>query len=169
MRNAFTMLGAIAALMLCACTPPAQESATPATERSVAAPGLTVSDAWAAVTPGGATVGAGYMTISNVGPADTLVSVASPRAPKVELHEMSMEGNMMRMRPVAHFTVPSDGVVSLTPGGFHLMFLELPAPFVAGETVPVTLTFEHAGAVEVNLTVRERTGADAGGEGHEHN
>jgi copper(I)-binding protein len=162
------MLGAMAALTLCACTPPAQEGAAPAAERSVAAPGVAVSDAWAAVTPGGATVGAGYMTISNVGPADTLVSVTSPRAPKVELHEMSMEGSMMRMRPVAHFTVPADGVVSLTPGGFHLMFLELPAPFVAGETVPVTLTFEHAGDVEVNLTVRERTASDAGGEGHEH-
>ena len=74
----------------------------------------------------------------------------------------------MRMRPVAHFTVPADGVVSLTPGGFHLMFMELPAPFVAGETVPVTLTFEHAGAVNVNLTVRERKASDMGGEAHEN-
>lgn len=169
MRNAFTMLGAMAALMLCACTPPAQEGAAPATERSVAAPGVTVSDAWAAVTPGGATVGAGYMTISNVGPADTLVSVTSPRAPKVELHEMSMDGEVMRMRRVESFTVPADGVVALSPGGFHLMFMDLPTPFVTGETVPVTLTFEHTGAVEANLPVRERTGADAGGEGHEHN
>lgn len=168
MRNAFTTLGVLAALMVCGCTPPVQEGTAPATEQSAQAPGVSVSDAWAAVTPGGATVGAGYMTISNVGPADTLVSVASPRAPEVELHEMSMDGGMMRMRPVAHFTVPADGVVSLTPGGFHLMFMELPAPFVAGETVPVTLTFEHAGAVNVNLTVRERNASDMRGEAHEN-
>jgi len=162
------MLCAIAALSLAACTPPAGEGAAPATERGAKAPGVSVSDGWAAVTPGGVTVGAGYMTISNVGPADTLVSVTSSRAPNVELHEMSMEGDMMRMRPVAHFTVPADGVVSLTPGGFHLMFMGLPTPFVAGETVPVTLTFEHAGAVEVNLRVRERLASDIGGEAHAH-
>lgn len=165
MRNAFTMLGAIAALVLCACMPPAQEDAPPTT---APASGITVSDAWAAVTPSGASVGAGYMTISNVGPADTLLGVSSPRALNVELHEMSMDGDVMRMRRVESFTVPADGVVALTPGGFHLMFMDLPAPLVAGETVPVTLTFEHTGAVEVNVPVRERMAPDIGGEAHEH-
>lgn len=80
---------------------------------------------------------------------------------------MSMDGDIMRMRPVASFTVPGDGIVSLTPGGFHLMLTELPAPLVAGETVPVTLTFEHAGVVEVSLPVRERTASEAGMQ-HEH-
>lgn len=74
---------------------------------------------------------------------------------------MSMDGNVMRMRPVASFTVPADGVVALTPNGLHLMLTNISSPLVAGESVPVTLTFEHAGVVEVVLPVRERTAAEA--------
>lgn len=169
MRFEIAALCAIGAWMLSACTPPSQPTREreQAVQQVSATPGVAVSDAWAAATPGGATVGAGYMTIANNGPADTLVSVTSPRAPTVELHEMSMDGDIMRMRPVANFTVPADGVVSLTPGGFHLMFMDLSAPLMAGETIQVTLTFEHAGAVEVNLPVRDRA-ASENNVSHEH-
>jgi copper(I)-binding protein len=101
------------------------------------------------------------MTITNNGPADTLVSATSPRAERVDLHEMSMDGNVMRMRPVTSFTVPADGAVALTPNGLHLMLTGLTSSLVAGETVPVTLTFERAGAVEVMLPVRARTASEA--------
>ncbi|MDX2274337.1 MAG: copper chaperone PCu(A)C [Hyphomonadaceae bacterium] len=169
MKFKITILCAIGALALSACSPPSQPTRDiqPAVEQVSTTPGIAVSDAWAAATPGGATVGAGYMTIANNGPADTLVRVSSPRAPSVELHEMSMDGDIMRMRPVANFTVPADGVVSLTPSGFHLMFIDLSAPFVAGETVQVTLTFERAGVVEVDMPVRNRT-ASENNVSHEH-
>jgi copper(I)-binding protein len=68
---------------------------------------------------------------------------------------MRMEGDMMQMRPLTEgLPVPADGVATLAPGGAHLMFMEITAPFVDGETVPVTLTFERAGVVEATLVVR---------------
>ncbi|MEZ5958573.1 MAG: copper chaperone PCu(A)C [Hyphomonadaceae bacterium] len=166
MLRTIILIGATG-LALSACSPSAPPSAEQASEHAAETPGISVSEAWAAVTPNGATVGAGYMTISNVGPADTLVSATSPRAQSVELHEMSMDGNVMRMRPVTSFTVPADGVVSLTPNGLHLMLTGLTGPLVAGETVPLTLTFERAGVVEVSLPVRERTASEAEMQ-HEH-
>lgn len=166
MLRTITLTAAIA-LALGACSPSAPPSAGQASEHAAETPGISISDAWVAVTPNGATVGAGYMTISNVGPADTLVSASSPRAQSVELHEMSMDGNVMRMRPVASFTVPADGAVSLTPNGLHLMLTGLSGPLVAGESVPVTLTFERAGAIEISLPVRERPASEAQIQ-HEH-
>ena len=157
-KNTVAALCAAALLGLGACSP----SAPPPAENELAAiaPAIVASDAWAAPTPNGVDIAAGYLTLTNSGTADTLVSVTSSRSPHVEIHEMTMDGAVMRMRPVASFTVPANGVVALTPGGYHLMFMDLPTPFVAGETVPVTLTFEHARAVEVSLTVRQPTAAD---------
>lgn len=140
MRSAFI---AAAAFAVAACT---QASAP-----------ITTSNGWAAATPNGVTVAAGYLTIANAGnAADTLVSAASPRAARVELHEMTMNGAMMQMRPATATPIPAHGQVALAPGGAHLMFVDITAPFVAGETVPVTLTFEHAGVVSVALPVRAR-------------
>lgn len=109
--------------------------------------------------PNGAAVGGGYLTITNsTAEADVLIAVASPRAPRVEIHEMSMDGNVMRMRAVERIEAPAGGSVSLAPGRAHLMFMDVPAPFAIGEEVSVTLTFEHAGAVEVTLPVRQAGG-----------
>jgi len=147
------------ALALAACgqsaqtPPPAAETAAPA------ATSVEISDPWAAVTPNGASVGAGYMTLSAHGGGDKLLSASSPRAGRVEIHEMRMEGDLMQMRQLANgLAIPPDGLATLAPGGAHLMFMDLAAPFVEGETVPVTLTFEHAGAVETSLAVRPMTG-----------
>lgn len=114
---------------------------------------LEVSAPWAAVTPSGAKVGAGYLTLTNTGAADKLLGVASPRAKKVEVHEMKMDGAMMSMRPVATLDVPAGATVTFAPGAYHLMFVDIGAPFVEGESIPVTLTFEKAGAIDVALTV----------------
>jgi periplasmic copper chaperone A len=114
---------------------------------------LEISLPWAAVTPTGAKVGAGYLTIANPGEADKLLGAASPRAKKVEVHEMKMEGAMMSMRPVESLDVPAGATITLAPGGYHLMFIDIDAPFVEGQTIPVTLTFEKAGAVDVVLSV----------------
>lgn len=102
-----------------------------------------------------APVGGGYMTIENTGTeADRLISVTSPVSPNVQLHEMSMQGDVMKMRALKDGLEVAPGeTVELTPGGSHVMFMGIKAAFVEGETVPVTLTFEKAGAVEVELPV----------------
>ena len=71
----------------------------------------------------------------------------------MQLHEMSMEGNVMKMRQVKDIAVPAGGSVELKPGGLHLMFMNIKAPLSAGETVPVKLTFAKAGEVEVRMPV----------------
>jgi copper(I)-binding protein len=132
--------------------------------------GIEIVEPWAAPTPGGVDVSAGYLIVRNGGgEADTLVSISSPRAARVEIHEMSMEGAVMRMRAVeGGLTIPAHGEVALEPGGYHLMFTGVTQPFAIGEDIPVTLTFEHAGAVEAMLPVGQaRThGEEHSEEGH---
>lgn len=127
---------------------------------------LTVHDAWAAPTPSGVDVAAGYLTISNGTAAqDRLVSATSPRAERVEVHEMTMNGAVMQMRPVARLDVPAGGDVQLGPGGMHLMFYGVSEPFVAGQTIPLHLVFERAGAIDVELPV-QRTAPHSHGANH---
>jgi hypothetical protein len=77
---------------------------------------------------------------------------------------MKMDGAMMSMAPVAGgVEIPAGGAVTFEPGGLHLMFMEITAPFKDAETVPVTLTFEQGGAVEAALTVRKPDAAAASG------
>lgn len=116
---------------------------------------LVISEAWARATPPGARVGGGYLTVKNTGAEpDTLVSVASPVAEKTELHLMKTEDGVMTMRPASEgVEIPAGGSLTLEPGGYHVMFIRPKAPFVQGETVPLTLTFAKAGPVEVTLTI----------------
>lgn len=109
-----------------------------------------------------APVGGGFLTIENEGPeADRLISATSPAADVVQIHEMAMEGDIMKMRQLADgLELPAGQIVVLSPGGFHLMFMGLKQAFVEGETVPVTLVFEKAGTVEIALPVLG-TAADA--------
>ena len=117
--------------------------------------GLTVENSWAAPTPAGVDVAAGYMTLSNPSnTADHLLRATSPRAERVEVHEMSMDGAVMRMRQIERLEIPAQGDVRLAPGGNHLMFFGVSEPFVQGQEIPVRLVFEHAGAIDVTLPVR---------------
>ncbi|WP_193337067.1 copper chaperone PCu(A)C [Devosia beringensis] len=102
-----------------------------------------------------APVGGGFLSIQNAGAdADRLVSASSPAAAMVQIHEMAMEGDVMKMRQLADgLELPPGETVTLAPGGFHLMFMGLTQAFVEGETVPVTLVFEKAGPVELDLPV----------------
>ncbi|PDT84422.1 DUF1775 domain-containing protein [Sinorhizobium sp. BJ1] len=115
----------------------------------------------------GAKVGGGGFVIKNTGSTDDrLIAVESPAAGRVELHEMAMENDVMKMRNLGDgIAIPPGETVDLKSGGLHLMFMELQKPFAEGDTVPVTLTFEKAGKVDYVLPV----GA-AGGEaaGHKH-
>jgi copper(I)-binding protein len=119
---------------------------------------LEITDAWASPTPQAVEVSAGYLIIHNrSGDDDRLLSATSARAERVEIHEMVMDGSVMRMRPLQTLGVPAGQSVALAPGGIHLMFHGVAPAFAEGETVPVRLTFENAGPVEVTLPVR-RTG-----------
>lgn len=115
---------------------------------------LSVSNAWAAPTPSGVDVSAGYLTITNGASAeDHLLSATSPRAARVEAHEMTMDGSVMRMRALERLSIPARGEAQLSPGGAHLMFFGVQDPFAEGQSIPVRLVFEHAGAIDVTLPV----------------
>eukprot|EP01032_Pedospumella_encystans_P006381 gene6381-7640_t len=103
----------------------------------------------------GQPVGGGFITITNKGGEDDrLLSATSAQAGEVQLHEMAMEGDVMKMRQLNDgIAIPAGETVELKPGGLHLMFFKVSDPFKEGATVNVTLTFEKAGAVDVVLPV----------------
>jgi len=112
-----------------------------------------IENAYTRATVPGQQVAGGFMKIENKGAADQLISASSPASGEVQLHEMAMEGNVMRMRQVKEVVVPADGTVELKPGSLHLMFMNIKAPLTAGETVPVKLKFAKAGEVELKMPV----------------
>ena len=122
---------------------------------------LTVSNPFARATPPGAKVAGAFMTIKNTGPeADRLISASSPAAGLVEIHEMAMEGGMMKMRAIKGIDLKPGATVELQPGGYHVMLEDLKQPLKQGEQIPVKLTFERSGVVEVMVHV-EAMGAAA--------
>ena len=115
---------------------------------------IKVENAYTRATVPGQQVAGGFMKIENKGASvDQLLSASSPAAGEVQLHEMAMEGNVMKMRQVKDIAVPAGGAVELKPGGLHLMFMNIKAPLTAGETVPVKLKFAKAGELEVKMPV----------------
>ena len=154
----------IAALLAAALALPAQAD-------DVAAGSVKISAPWARATPKGAAVGAGYMTITNSGSApDRLVGGASDVSNRFEIHEMTMDNGVMRMRPLAKgIEIKPGQSVEFKPGGNHVMFVGLKKPLAQGEHVKAMLEFEKAGKVAVDFTV-EGIGAQspgsAGGGGH---
>jgi len=127
---------------------------------------LQIEKPWARATPPGAAVGGGYLTIRNKGAAgDRLVGVTSTASARMEIHEMAMEKDVMRMREVKGVDIPANGSVEFKPGGYHLMFVELKAPLKQGAKVPVTLRFQKSGELKAEFSV-EPAGADAGAASH---
>jgi len=100
--------------------------------------------------------GAAYMTIATTGTTgDRLVTAASPVADRVELHTHIMDGNVMRMRQVPAIEVKPGETATLKPGGLHVMLLGLKKPLTEGLAFPLTLTFEKAGRIEVEVNVQK--------------
>ena len=114
---------------------------------------LEISSAWIRATLAGQPAGGGFMTIENKGTeADRLLSAASPLTPMVQVHEMKMEGEVMKMAELENgLEIPAGGKVELKPGGYHIMFMDLQAQVKEGDVVHVTLKFEKAGTVEIDL------------------
>jgi periplasmic copper chaperone A len=119
-----------------------------------AAGGPTVSDAWARATPPGVDVGAVYLTIEGGGASDQLVAASTARAAMAHLHTVEESDGVASMRPVDSIEVPAAARVVLAPKGTHIMLMGLTAPLVAGERFPLKLSFEKAGELTVQVTVR---------------
>ena len=117
---------------------------------------IEITTPWTRATPPSARTGGGFMTITNKGTvADRLVSARSNASDKVEVHEMQMDGNVMRMRELAKgLEIPPGATVMLKPGSYHIMFMELKAPLAKDPKVPVTLVFEKDGSIDLQLDVQ---------------
>ena len=114
---------------------------------------IAVNGAYTRATVPGQAAAGGFMKITSSGAADQLISASSTVSDDVQLHTMTMDGNVMRMREVKQIDVPANGAVELKPGGLHIMFMNIKAPLKAGETVPVKLKFAKSGEVEVKMPV----------------
>jgi copper(I)-binding protein len=120
-----------------------------------------VDNAWARATPPRAEVGALYLTLTASAP-DRLVGISTPVAAKAEVHEMSMENGVMRMRETPGVMLPAGQPVVFGPGGYHVMLMGLKAPLKQGQTIPLHLTFASAAPVDTTATV-QAVGAGASG------
>jgi hypothetical protein len=124
---------------------------------------LTISKSWMRVPPKGATVAGGYLVITNKGSApDRLIGGASPIAGAIEIHEMKMEGGVMKMRALEALEIKPGETVEFKPGGHHVMFMGLKQHPAAGGSVRLELKFETAGTVGVDLEVRGLGGKGSG-------
>jgi copper(I)-binding protein len=125
---------------------------------------LRIEHPFTRATPPGAQVAGAFLTIDNRGKdADRLVGASSPVAGQVEIHEMAMEGGVMKMRAVKGIDLPPGVKVQLKPGGYHVMLESLKQPLKAGEVIPLTLRFEKAGSIDIKVGI-EAMGAG----GHAH-
>jgi copper(I)-binding protein len=109
--------------------------------------------AWARPTVQGQAGGGAFLRITGGTTGDRLLSAAAGVAREVELHTMEMEGNIMRMRPIDGIDVPAGKTVELKPGGQHVMFVGLTQTLKTGAHFPLTLRFEKAGEVKVEVQV----------------
>ena len=122
---------------------------------------LTINHPWSRATPKGATVAGGYLKITNTGTTpDRLVSGASEIAKRFEVHEMSMDGGVMKMRELKNGVEIAPGAtVEFKPGSYHVMFVDVAKPFAKGDRVKATLTFEKAGKIDVEFAVTDIGGS----------
>ena len=116
---------------------------------------VTITAAWARATPPGATTAAAYLTVANAGAADRLLGVSSPAARQVLLHAEVEEHGMQHMRQLESVEVPARGNVELAPGQMHLMLVDIAAPLKPDATIKMTLRFEKAGDITIEVPVRD--------------
>jgi copper(I)-binding protein len=116
---------------------------------------LTVTSPWTRATPGGAKIAGGYLKITNSGKTpDRFVGVKSEPTDHVEIHEMSMNDGVMKMRPLPNgLEIKPGETVELKSGGYHLMFMDLKQPLKQGDTFKARLQFEKAGSLDVDFNV----------------
>lgn len=132
-----------------------------------------VKSAWVRGTVPAQKISGAFMDLTSKGGA-ALVGASAPVAEAVEVHEMKLEGGVMKMRATSRLALPAGKAVSLKPGGYHIMLMGLKGQLKTGDTVPITLRIEDAGkkveSVTVNAEVRDLTEAPADNPhaGHQH-
>lgn len=142
-RRIHLLLPALALIGACGASPDAGKARIEAT------------GAWARATAPGQDTGGMFLTIYNRGEvADRLVGASTPAAQSVQIHEMTMDGAVMRMRRQDGVDVPAGGSLELAPGGTHLMLVGLKAPLETGAVIPLSLDFEGAGRTDIEVKVR---------------
>jgi copper(I)-binding protein len=131
-------------------------AATPSLGHGYKTGSLSIKHPWSRETSAGQSVGGGFMVVTNTSAKpDKLVSATTTVATEVQLHTMSMDGGIMRMRQVSGgIDVPSKGTLELKPGGYHLMFMGLKRPLKKDERFPVMLKFQNAGTLKVQFAVQ---------------
>lgn len=128
---------------------------------------VSVTNVWARATMPGQPVSGAYMQIQSDENAK-LIGASSPVVPRVEIHEMKMDGDVMRMREVKAIDLPKGKTVSLEPGGFHIMLMNLQKPIAAGDMIPLKLVVESGGKQQTIEVKAEARGASGGAMQHPH-
>lgn len=130
------------------------------TFNAVAQAAVTVEEPWARATVPGQKVAAAYMKLRATEDLQ-LVAVRTSVTPQAEIHEMSMQGGVMKMRQISALALPAQKTVELKPGGYHLMLVNLTQPLTAGERVPLTLVFENRSRQREEISVQAEVRAIA--------
>lgn len=129
---------------------------------------IEINQVWSRAMPPSAPTGAVYFNLRNpTDQADRLTGVHTTRAERAELHTHVHEGDMMRMEQIEAVDVPAAGQVEFEPGGHHVMLFKLSEPLTAGDHFPLTLIFENAGEVTVEVSVQEQP-PQGHGDSHMH-
>ena len=165
-KTIFAVSSVIASASLCL---PADATFAPGANNAGRAPvtlaaadtsGIALDHVWARPTAGNATTGAAYFTVTNTGAPDSLLGASTPAAAAATVHETINDNGVMKMRPVPSIPLTAGKPVTLAPGGYHVMLMGLKKPLKAGDSFPLTLTFEHAQPITVTVKV-EAMGAAA--------
>lgn len=122
-------------------------------QTSTVHPTVHIEGAWSRATSPQQKVGAAYLTLTSP-VADQLTGASSPVAGAVQVHEMQMDGAVMRMREVSSVDLPPAKAVALAPGGYHIMLMDLHGPLTIGQTFPLHLTFAHGAPADVQVVVQ---------------
>ena len=142
---------ALAALLLVSCAPKRTDP-----------PQISISGAWSRATVAGQSTAAVYLTIANKGGGDDKLLNASTPIGQATLHSSTMDGGVMRMRPLESLDIPAQSTVQLKPGGTHIMVTGVKQPLIAGSSFPLALHFERSGNRTVTVSVRPATAEGAG-------
>ena len=127
---------------------------------------ITINHPWARATPGAVKNSAAFMLFDNKGAADKLVSVTGTVAKEIQIHSMVTEAGVMKMREIKGLDIPANGKAELTPGGYHIMLIGIADGLKEGTKFPLTLKFEKAGEITVQV-IAEKSGAHDHAE-HKH-
>ena len=134
---------ALAALLLLSCAP-----------KRTAPPQISISGAWSRATAAGQSTAAVYLSIANKGGGDDKLLNASTPIGQATLHSSTMDGGVMRMRPLESLDIPAQSTVQLKPGGTHIMVTGVKQPLIAGSSFPFALHFDRSGDRQINVDVR---------------